>query len=209
MGGNSEAEAKASVQWGPGRDAIQVNVVADAMLNQYDGLSHTVLLNVVQVAEPAPFQALVKSPAALQKAIAGPEPPGILSLEKVVIEPGSSRQLKFDRVDKARYIGVIAAYYGSDTVRNSRLYQIGVNVKTEGIVVKTREAKPGPLTVDLRLGAYQVAYSEASGNLDAPLPPDQPAAVPVAQKPKPKPTAQDQLMDSATSHAVDRALKKE
>jgi hypothetical protein len=205
LGGNSEAEAKGAVEWGSGRDAISINATADRMLNRYDGLSHTVVLNVVQVAEPAPFRALVTSPGLLQKAMFGVEAAGVLALERVVIEPGMPKTVSLDRVDRARYVGIIAAYYAGTLAHNAYLFQIGVEVKTEGIIVKTRAAKPGAVTLDVHLGAERVTYADAQGGRDAALPPLAPVVVPVSKQDSR--SVDDQLIDTARSKAVERALK--
>jgi len=179
MGGNSETQAKAATVWDFEAEAILLNVRADTVLNQYDGLSHTLVLNVVQTAEAQPFQALAKGPAALLKAMESGNGPGVLGLERFYIEPGTTRQIVLDRMEKAKYVGIIAAYYGSEPARNARLFRIGVDVKTEGLVVKTRTSKPAPIAVNVRLGPSQILQAVAPEKYNPELPPESPQPVPV------------------------------
>ena len=192
LGGNSEKEAKESVVWDHADDAIVLEVTADKMLNMFGGITHTLALNVVQSAETNPVQALVKDPARLQLAMQTGDAPGILSFERFVIEPGTYRTLRLDRAEKTRYVGVVAAYYEGPTVRNARLFRVGVDVKTEGLVVKTRTAKPSPLAIRLRLGPNALAFAEATG-FDPMLPPETPALVPLTDG---RPKEEKYLLDN-------------
>lgn len=192
LGGNSEKEAKESVVWNHADDAIVLEVTADKMLNLFDGITHTLALNVVQAAETNPIQALVKDPARLQVAMQTGDAPGIVSFERFVIEPGTYRTIRLDRAEKTRYIAVVAAYFEGATARNARLFRVGVDLKTEGLVVKTRTAKPSPLAIRMRLGPNALAFAEATG-FDPMLPPDTPALVPIADG---KPKQEKYLLDS-------------
>jgi hypothetical protein len=67
-----------------------------------------------------------------------------------------------DRVDKARYIGIAAAYFEGEPLRNSRVFAIGVDVKTTGFVVKNSVATPAPLGLSVRLGDKALLYARAT-----------------------------------------------
>jgi len=192
LGGNSEKEAKEAVVWSHADDAVVVEVTAEKMLNVFDGISHTLALNVVQAGETNAIQALVKDPARLQLAMQTGDAPGTASFERFVIEPGTFRTIRIDRAEKARYVAVIAAYYQGATARNARMFRVGVDVKTEGLVVKTRTAKPSPLAIRMRLGPSALAFAEATG-FDPMLPPDTPELVPLADG---KPKEEKYLLDS-------------
>lgn len=158
-GGNSEAEAKKDTEWGYRERGVVVNVTADPGLNDYGGLAHSVVLMITQSADPAAFNTFVKNPQNISKALGGGEIPGMLNLERAYIEPGSTQRMVLDRVDKARYIGVAAAYFEGDMMRNARVFAIGVDIKTTGIVVKNRVATPTPLGLNVRLGDKALLYA--------------------------------------------------
>lgn len=158
-GGNSEAEAKKDTDWSYRERGVVINVTADPGLNDYGGLAHAVVLMIAQTADSAAFNTFVKTPANVGKALGGGETPGVLNLERVYIEPGSTQRVILDRVDKARYIGVAAAYFEGDTMRNSRVFAIGVDIKTTGFVVKNSVATPLPLGLNVRLGDKALLYA--------------------------------------------------
>src|SRR3546814_16032937 len=122
----------------------------------------------------------------------------MLSLERVFIAPGEKRKLQFVRVEKAQYVGLIAGYNHLDPARSARLYRIGVQVDSSGMIIKTRQASPEPLSIDLRLGPASIQGSPSSK--DAPVEPVQPEGGPVAQPSQGngKPPA-SQTSSSATS----------
>ena len=192
LGGNSEKEAKEAVVWNHADDAIALEVTAEKMLNVFGGLTHTLALNVVQSAETNPIQALIKDPKRLQVAMQTGDAPGIVSFERFVIEPGTYRTIRLDRAEKARYVGVVAAYFEGPTVRNARVFRIGVDVRTEGVIVKTRTARPSPLAIRMRLGPNALAFAEATG-FDPMLPPDSPSLVPITDG---RPKEERFLLDS-------------
>jgi type VI secretion system VasD/TssJ family lipoprotein len=161
-GGNSEAEAKKETDWSYRERGVVLNVSADPGLNEYGGLAHAVVLVIAQTAEPAAFNTFVKSGQTLGKALQGGEAPGLLALERVYIEPGSTQRIVIDRVDKARYIGVAAAYFEGDPMRNARLFAVGVDIKTTGIIVKTNTATPLPLGLSVRLGDKALLYARTA-----------------------------------------------
>jgi len=230
-GGNSEVEAKKEAEWGYRERGVVLNVTADIGLNEYGGLAHAVALVVAQTADPAAFNTFVKSPQSVGKALQAGEAPGVLSLERVFIEPGSTQRVVLDRVDRARYIGVAAAYFEGEPMRNARLFAIGVDIKTSGIIVKNHVATPVPLGLNVRLGDKALLYARPA-DIAADAVPDQAGEVPapVAAQPvdptlrvqdrtgpetritgeraKPAPTVTDTLTDAATNKATQRAAAR-
>src|SRR3546814_18844055 len=86
----------------------------------------------------------------------------MLSLERVFIAPGEKRKLQFVRVEKAQYVGLIAGYNHLDPARSARLYRIGVQVDSSGMIIKTRQASPETLSIELRLGPDSIQGSPSS-----------------------------------------------
>ena len=161
MGGNSEAEAKAALEWSYAPGAISIELRSDARLNVYDDAPHTLVLAIVQTVDPNLFKALLADETAVARLLAtGQSNPPMTAVERVIVEPGRSRTIRLDRAQMAQYFGVIAGYYQLDPVSNARLFRIPVEVKSSGLVVKNRTAAPAPQRVNLVLGAERVMAAE-------------------------------------------------
>lgn len=163
LGGNSEQDALKDMKWSYAEDGIQVDIQADPSLNESGGQPHMLALSLVQMADPSAFNKLVASAATLRSLLLAESPPdGTLSLQRIYIAPGQKRRLDLVRVENAKYIGLVAGYDHLDSARSARLYRIGVQVDSSGIVVKTRAAAPEPLKIALRLGPSGIQDSPSS-----------------------------------------------
>lgn len=160
LGGNSEKDALQEMTWSYAEDGIQLEVHADPDLNEAGGQPHMLVLSLVQMEDPSAFKALTASTAAIKKLLlTGSPPDGTLALQKLYIAPGEQRQLQLVRVEKAKYIGLVAGYDHLDPARSARLYRIGVQVDASGIVVRKHTAAPEPLKISLRLGPAGIQES--------------------------------------------------
>ncbi|WP_255592893.1 type VI secretion system lipoprotein TssJ [Bordetella sp. BOR01] len=179
MGGSSEQDALKALKWTYAADGVQLAVTADAHLNQSTDQPHTLAVAVVQMEDPNAFTAATSNSAKLTALLlANSPPPGMLALSRVFISPGEQRTITLPRVEKAQYVGLAAGYYHLDTARSVRLYRIGVEVDSSGIIVTTRNAAPEPLKIDLRLGPDGI--QESPGTRTPPVPLTKPQAGPVA-----------------------------
>jgi type VI secretion system VasD/TssJ family lipoprotein len=173
MGGNSETDALKAMKWTYAADGVQVAITADPQLNQSTGQPHTLALTVVQMEDPSVFAPYAANSARMSTLLLADSPPqGLLSLDRIFVSPGENRTVTLPRVEKAKYVGLVTGYYHLDPARSARLYQIGVEVDSSGIVVKTRNASPEPLKIDLRLGADGI--QEAPGTRTPPVEPVRP-----------------------------------
>ncbi|ANN76538.1 type VI secretion system lipoprotein TssJ [Bordetella flabilis] len=173
MGGNSETDALKAMKWTYAADGVQVAITADPQLNQSTGQPHTLALTVVQMEDPSVFAPYAANSARMSALLLADSPPqGLLSLDRIFVSPGENRTVTLPRVEKAKYVGLVTGYYHLDPIRSARLYQIGVEVDSSGIVVKTRNASPEPLKIDLRLGADGI--QEAPGTRTPPVEPVRP-----------------------------------
>src|SRR5690606_6723536 len=153
LGGNSEQDALKDMKWTYAEDGFQVDIQADPRLNEAAGQPHVLALAVVQMDDPSAFTALTASADALRTLLLAESPPqGTLSLQRLYIAPGEKRPLQLVRVENAKYVGVVAGYDHLEPARSARLYRIGVQVTSSGLVVKKRTATPEPLKISLLLG---------------------------------------------------------
>jgi len=161
MGGNSEQEARATMEWSYSAGGITLELSSDAQLNLYHGAPHTMVLGIVQMVDPNAFKALLADEAAVARLLStGESVPPMLAVERLIVEPKRTTTVQVDRAQLAKYFGVVAGYYRLDPVRNARLFKIPVEVKSSGIVVKTRTAAPAPQRIRVVLGAERLLAAE-------------------------------------------------
>jgi type VI secretion system VasD/TssJ family lipoprotein len=188
LGGNTEKEALAALEWSYGKEAIRLDLQADPKLNIFDGESHTLVIGLVQLEEPNAFTALLADSAAVGRLLeSGRGLPGMLVMDRYVVEPGRTRTLIFDRAQRTQYVGIVAGYYELDPLRNTRLFKMPIDIKSSGYVTTTRTATPAPLRLRLVLGAQRITAAEVlTGRADDPAKPaPKPAPPPPAEKAPP------------------------
>lgn len=179
MGGNSEKDALANIVWSYGPNALQLSLDSDAALNTYDGEAHSVVLAVVQSAEPAPFYSQLQTPDTLAKLLQTGQPtPGLLQVTRYAVEPGHQTMVQLDRAQGAKYAGVIVAYYGVPLARTAKLFNLPVTVEKKGIIASYYSAKPAAANIQVKLGAESLINTEITT-----LPPTLPAKGEAASAP--------------------------
>lgn len=162
LGGNTAELAKKQAQWFHAPAAISVAVTADSALNLYETQPHTLMLAVVQMADDEAFGTLVEDEQALRDWLASPTPaPGFLRINRYVVLPGMRAILDVDRVQNARYVGLVAGYYGLDRATATRVFPLVLNARRHGWFVKTWTAAPAPLRVELLLGTQTIVSAQA------------------------------------------------
>ncbi|HEX5127432.1 MAG TPA: type VI secretion lipoprotein TssJ, partial [Rhodocyclaceae bacterium] len=126
-GGNTEQDARAALNWGFQRNGLRIDIDADTALNRYDNEAHTLVVAVMQTAEPTPFYQLLGNEALLHKILLnGGTPPGALHFARFAITPGRQQLIVLDRIAATQHVGVIAAYYGVSPAKTAQLFKIPV-----------------------------------------------------------------------------------
>lgn len=133
---------------------IELKISASGQLNSVDGDPHTVLLLVYQLENLNSFKDLLKSEAGIEKLLQAEKyDPSVLSIDRLIIEPGDSRTFLLDRVENSKWVGIVAGYYSLSPKFVSRFYEIPVSLEKTGVYgFRKTEAKMGRLTVSLNLG---------------------------------------------------------
>lgn len=179
----AKQQARSSVSWRYGSQAILVNAQTAPDLNSYDGESHSLVLAVVQTRSPDAFYQLIQTPELAGLVLQGGRPPdGILQVSRYALEPGHAFRLVLDRLQEARQVGFIAAFYGLPLTQTSRLFDIPVSVTRSGILFPDWQAAPSPLALDLKLGNSGIGEAESHPLERIPPAPD-PASAPTAATP--------------------------
>lgn len=162
LGGNSRKDASTEREWGYAENGIEIDVNPSEKLNEYDGQAHTLVMGVFQMADPALFYKLISSPVAMGSALeTGKGGERFLQLVRFVVSPGKCTRIVLDRVQHAKYVGVITGYYSIDQKTSSRLFQVQSVISSEGLVIRTYSAKPQKLTIRMDLGAEAIINAQS------------------------------------------------
>lgn len=162
LGGNTQEEAKAEVNWGYQPNGVQIELLAAADLNAYFDQPHTLILGVFQLEDAKTFMQLVNDAPTLTTMLAsGQASPDILHMDRYVVSPGSREVLDIDRVQDARFVGIAAGYYSFDAPGAARLFRIPLNIRSTGLVSTTHTAAPANLALRLYLGRQRIVNAQS------------------------------------------------
>ncbi|AOJ73481.1 MULTISPECIES: type VI secretion system lipoprotein TssJ [Burkholderia] len=155
--GVTEEQARADVRWDYVPDALRIDIDASPRLNEYLNAPHTLLLTIFQTADAQAFRNLADDPDRLRATLAaGETATGFIQTTRYVVSPGARVALSIDRVQQARYFGIVAGYYDTDGPRSVRLYDVPLRVDKRGWLSPTYHASPRTLELKLRLGAQSI-----------------------------------------------------
>lgn len=195
-------KAKADVSWPYASNGIMIELASDIDLNFYANRAHTLVLGVIQFEDPKAFPKLLTQPADLMKSLAkGSLPAGALQLDRYVVSPDSRLLLEIDRVQDAKFVGVVAGYYQFDAARSARYFRIPLNIQSSGMISKDYKAEPAVLALRLALGSQRIVNAE-SLTFDADAPPKPKEEVPLTNgdlEIKLSPEVMDQAAQRASS----------
>jgi type VI secretion system VasD/TssJ family lipoprotein len=144
-------------QWGYEKDAIKLQIVADPMLNRDNGKAHTLYICIYQLKDPNGFNQLSGDQSGLYKLLdCKLFDAGVASSKRLIVNPGKDSTLMMDRAENAKYLAVVAGYYGIVKDRITRLVEIPVVIEEKGFFVKSKKQMPGLLDITLVLGPEQI-----------------------------------------------------
>jgi type VI secretion system VasD/TssJ family lipoprotein len=145
-------------QWTYGSNAIRLQLRADQRLNLYDDQAHTLAVCLYQFTDPNNFNDLSKDQAGLLKLLkcekSGADVAGV---QRVIMQPGESRDLHLDRAEGAKFVGVVAGYYDLKAEKAALLLEIPIVVFKKGFIFTTKYQVPGQLDVQLNLGPTTIS----------------------------------------------------
>lgn len=170
---DKQDKAKVEVKWPYAKNAIMVELASDVDLNFFANRAHTIVLGVLQFDDEKTFPKLLTQPADLIKALSsGNLPAGALQLDRYVVSPDARLLLEIDRVQDAKFVGIVAGYYQFDATRAARYFRIPLNMQSSGIITKDYKAEPSVLALRLALGSQRIVNAESlTHDADAPTQP--------------------------------------
>ena len=140
-------------EWRYEQEAIDIHVKADPQLNLYEGLPHTLLMCVYQLKDPNAFNQLTEDDDGLYKLLECSRfDASVVSSKSEIIHPGQNLTFALDRAEGAKFVAIVAGYYFLQKDGMTRLFDVPVTVEEKGWIKRTKIAKPGPLSIELRLG---------------------------------------------------------
>ncbi len=152
-----QKQAKVEVSWPYARQGILIELDSATDLNLQAGRAHTLVLGVVQTEDEKAFAKLLTDSAGVQLLLTtGKLPAGVLHTDRYVINPGERHVLSMDRVQDARYVGLIAGYYEFNPAQVARLFRVPLNMKSSGLIAKDYTAEPAVLALRLALGSQRI-----------------------------------------------------
>ncbi len=137
---------------------IQINYIADKMLNSYEDRSRTLMVVVYQLNNINAFNNLVKDEIGITQLLETERfDPSVVGMDKIFIEPGQKNTVYLSRVENARWVGIVAGYCDSIPSQTQRIFEIPVIVEKKGIYgFRRTEAKVVPLQIDLYFGVQSI-----------------------------------------------------
>lgn len=151
--GGSPDPTRTHPQWTYAPGSLELRFRADKMLNLYDAQGHTLMLCIYQLSDPNGFNNMVKTETGLKKLLECKDfDPTAVYYQQLIVQPGEDRVIPLDRAEKAAFVAVVAGYYELAPQRSTRLFQIPVLERDEGILTTDMVRTPGKLLVNLFLG---------------------------------------------------------
>ncbi len=150
-------------KWIYEKDAIELTLQGDFMLNLDQGKAHTLYLCIYQLTDPNVFNQFSEDRTGLYKLLdCQLFDASVAASKRLILHPGEKRTLLLDRAEEARYLAVVAGYYGIEKSRITRLVEIPVIIERKGFFFRTVTQKPGFLDMDLMLGPRQIITIEGT-----------------------------------------------
>lgn len=129
-------------------DVIAVTVTPSKDLNTFNNQPHTLVIVFYQLSQSSVFSQFLDTPEGKAKLLSGDSfDASVVSRRKVVVQPGVAQTIVLDRIENARYLGVVAGYYNVQTRDMSRL--VPVVRETTGML---SWKKPKPMFARFSLG---------------------------------------------------------
>ncbi len=140
-----------------GKEAIEVHLQADPLLNLNQDSPHTLLICVHQLRDPNAFNRLIGDTSGIYKLLECSQFDGSVTHSKrIIVQPDQKVSYSIDRAEGTKFVAMCAGYYNVKKDDVVRLYEIPVVTKSLGIFSRTRVAVPGVLKIELDLGPTKI-----------------------------------------------------
>lgn len=135
------AKNLSKIPWSYQKKAISLEIESVKPLEVFDDTSNALLMKVFQFSDSRAFLSATTSSSGLKHLLTAEQiDPACISVERFMILPGNTQKLVLDRVEGARYIGVVLGYSNFKQSKISRL--IPIVAFTETIATKVMSSSP-------------------------------------------------------------------
>lgn len=153
-----------TVKWDFQPDSIHIQYDAAADLNLYGGSAHTLMLVVFQLTDAADFMNYSRTTDGIGRLMQVHDMDqrttvnlkSMVDLRTAFISPGNKDTLTINRVEGAKWVGIVAGYFNVVPEQSSAVYPIPVDLIKTGFFRKKMSARPGDLYIDIQLGTNAI-----------------------------------------------------
>lgn len=138
-------------------EGIILRISADKKLHSESGEPKPLNLVIYQLKSIKEFHRISEEKSGLYKLLKCKEfDHSVAAVKKIKVLPGSETILRIDRVEEARYVGVVAGYNAMEKEKMVRVYGVPVYVKKEKMFAGTRSIRPGVLNKRIVFGEESI-----------------------------------------------------
>ena len=117
-----------ATKWSYEKDAINLHIIGDPALNQYQKNSHTLIACVYQLKDFNNFNQLMDEKGGLERLLeCNRFDTSVTHSKRLVIQPKQELTELMNRTEEAKYVGIVAGYYFLKKNNSARLFSIPVS----------------------------------------------------------------------------------
>ncbi len=140
-----------------GKDAINISLHGADRLNVYQGVPHTLLVCLYQLKDLTAYNQLVGKKNGLYKLLRGQKfDPSVTYSEKIILHPGTDKQLTLDRAEGTKYLAVVTGYYSMSPEKMTKVFDIPVALESKSTFSFSKIKVVKDIDVSLSFDATQI-----------------------------------------------------
>ncbi len=144
-------------QWRYEREAIHLQIHADAKLNLHAGKAHTLMICIYQLRRKTAFNSLAEEIEGRYKLLeCRPFDATVADTKRLIIHPGDNLNLLIDRIEGARHLAIVAGYYLLQKKRIIRVVDFPVITEKHGFMGSKTTTRVGKLNLGIIFGDQQI-----------------------------------------------------
>jgi len=143
--------------WTFEKAAINIDLKADNRLNLNEEIPHTLLLCIYQLKDRNTFNRIADNHEGIYKLLeCSLFDSSVTSVKRLIVNPGQNTNISLDRAEGTRYVAIVAGYYLLSKERMIRFYEVPVEVRKQGLIMKKKFQVPTLMDINLSLGPKQI-----------------------------------------------------
>lgn len=104
------------------QNSIRITIDANNSINSFDGASHTLVLRVFQINNIQNFRTLIETTKGIEQLIKKDKFDNtFVSNNQFIIIPGEKKEIRIDRFEDTKYLGIVAGFYKYDDIKKVSL----------------------------------------------------------------------------------------